>query len=68
MRASTSVISALGHRRCHLAVAFTYRVHELDLRNIEIQTRSFKIYGIWPQASKQASKPTYTRMCAMQSR
>ena len=25
---------------------------ELDLRYIKIYTRSFKIYGIWPQASK----------------
>ena len=29
---------------------------ELNLRNIKIYTRSFEIYGIWPQASKQARK------------
>ena len=29
---------------------------------------SFKIYNIWPQASKQASKQTYTPTCEMQSR
>ena len=52
MHASTSVVSASGHRHCHLAIAFTYRVHELDLRNIELYTHSFKIYGMWPQASK----------------
>ena len=36
---------------------------ELNLHNIKIYMRSFKIYGIWPQASKQA----YTRTCTMQS-
>ena len=33
-----------------------------DLRNIKLYTRSFKVYGIWPQASK------HTHTCAMQSR
>jgi len=74
----TSTFSRLnsdpGNRRCTLVSTepsgFTYRASptELDLRNITIYTRSFKIYGIWPQASKQASKQAYTHTCAMQSR
>ena len=57
----TSTFSRLnsdpGNRRCTLVSTepsgFTHRASptELDLRNI-IYTRSFKIYGIWPQASK----------------
>ena len=26
---------------------------ELDLRNIKVQTRLFKIFGIWPQTDRQ---------------
>ena len=58
----TSTFSRLnsdpGNRRCTPVSTepsgFTHRASltELDLRNITINTRSFKIYGIWPQASK----------------
>ena len=58
-RAPTSVVSAPGHRPCTVTIA---QVYELDLHNTKNLTTL--IYGIWPQASKQ----TYTRTCAMQSR
>ena len=37
---------------------------ELNLRNIKVQMRSFKIFDIWPQTDRH----TYARTCAMQSR
>ena len=53
-----------GNRRCtsvySQSLALQASPTELDLRNIKIYTRSFKIYGIWPQTSKQASKQAYT--------
>ena len=52
----TSTFSRLnsdpGNRRCTLVSSLQASPTELDLRNIKIYTRSFKIYGIWPQASK----------------
>ena len=62
----TSTFSRLnsdpGNRRCTLVSSLQASPTELDLRNIKIYTRSFKIYGIWP------SKQAYTRTYAMQSR
>ena len=67
MCASTFMISCLnsdpGNQRRTLVSSLQASPTELDLRNIKIYTRSFKIYGIWPQASKQAQ----TRTCAMLS-
>ena len=63
----TSTFSRLnsdpGNRRCTLVCLKPLQASptELDLRNIKIYTRSFKIYGIWPQASKQASIHTHVR-------
>ena len=34
---------------------------EFNLHNIKIYTHSFKIYGIWPQASKQAYTRTHVQ-------
>jgi len=55
----TSTFSRLnsdpGNRRCTLVSSRQASLTELDLRNIKIYTRSFKIYGIWPQASKHTS-------------
>ena len=52
----TSTFSRLnsdpGNRRCTLVSSLQASPTELDLRNIKIYTHSFKIYGIWPQASK----------------
>ena len=67
MCTSTFMISRLnsdpGNQRRTLVSSLQASPTELDLRNIKIYTRSFKIYGIWPQASKQAQ----TRTCAMLS-
>jgi len=67
----TSTFSRLnsdpGNRRCTLVSTepsgFTHRASptELDLCNITIYTRSFKIYDIWLQASKQASIHMHVR-------
>ena len=62
----TSTFSRLnsdpGNQRCTLVSSLQASATELDLRNIKIYTCSFKIYGIWPQTSKQASK--HTHACA----
>ena len=34
---------------------------ELDLRNIKVQMRSFKIFGIWPQTDRQTYIHTHVR-------
>ena len=34
---------------------------ELDLRNIKVQTRLFKIFGIWPQTDRQTYIHTHAR-------
>ena len=51
----TSTFSRLnsdpGNRRCTQVSSRQASLTELDLRNIKIYARSFKIYGIWPQAS-----------------
>ena len=51
----TSTFSRLnsdpGNRQCTLVSSLQASATELDLHNIKIYTRSFKIYGIWPQAS-----------------
>ena len=58
-----NVVSAPGNRRYTLAIqpiafTITHRVHELNLRNIKILTRSFKIFGKW---SVQANIHTHAR-------
>ena len=65
MRASTSVVSAPGHQRCTLATAphlpsyrSTIRVLVFVINRAHLK---FMIYGIWSQASKQASKHTHAR-------
>ena len=58
MCTSTSVISTPGNRCCTL----DFRLHtELNLRNIKIQTRSFKIFGIRPQTDRQTDIHTHAR-------
>ena len=34
---------------------------ELDLRNIKVQMRLFKIFGIWPQTDRHTYIHTHTR-------
>ena len=61
MRASTSVISASGRRRCTLAIALhVLSVHGLNIHKFKCAQFKFTVYGR-KQANKQISIHTHTR-------
>jgi len=47
-------LATRDYRRLHSSLQASHT--ELDVGNIKIQTRSFKIYGIWLQATNQPTK------------